>query len=99
MGSAFRKISRVGSLIGGTKWYLSEDCLLAAKRMMYAVEYRRFFLPELGSIVVLPPPTWFLREVLLVGAFWALRVVFLEGGAFTPRPGLSGAGLPRGGAG
>ena len=29
MGSVFRKISRVGSLTGGTNWYLSQDCLLA----------------------------------------------------------------------
>jgi hypothetical protein len=59
--SAFRKISRVGSLTGATKWYLSEDCLLAAKRMMYAVEYRRFYLRDLESIVVWPSHWWLWR--------------------------------------
>jgi len=59
--SAFRKISRVSSLTGGTKWYLSDDCLLAAKRVMYAVEYRRFYLHDLESIVVWPSRTWVWR--------------------------------------
>lgn len=54
MKSSFHKISRVGSLTGGTKWYLSSDCLLAAKRMMYAVEYRRFYLRDLEYITVWP---------------------------------------------
>jgi hypothetical protein len=62
--SAFRKISRIGSLTGDTKWYLSEDCLLAAKRMMYAVEYRRFYLRDLESIVVWPSRLWLLRLVI-----------------------------------
>ena len=63
MQSAFRKISRVGSLSGGTKWYLSEDCLLAAKRVMYTVEYRRFYLRDLESIVVWPNRLWLLRVI------------------------------------
>jgi hypothetical protein len=61
---AFRKISRVGSLTGATKWYLSEDCLLAAKRVMYAVEYRRFYLRDLESIVVWPSRRWILRPII-----------------------------------
>ena len=64
MQSAFRKISRVGSLIGGTKWYLNEDCLLAAKRTMYAVEYRRFYLRDLESVVVWPRRLWLLRLII-----------------------------------
>jgi hypothetical protein len=62
--SAFRKIARVGSLTGGTNWYLSEDCLLAAKRMMYAVEYRRFYLRDLESVVVWPSRLWLLRPII-----------------------------------
>jgi hypothetical protein len=62
--TTFRKISRVGSLAGGTKWYLSEDCLLAAKRVMYTVEYRRFYLRDLESIVVWPSRTWLLRPAI-----------------------------------
>jgi len=75
--SAFRKISRVGSLTGGTKWYLSEDCLLAAKRMMYAVEYRRFYLRDLEHVMVWRSGLWLWRllipAVLLVAlgsSFW-----------------------------
>lgn len=64
MQSAFRKISRVGSLTGGTKWFLSDDCLLAAKRVMYTVEYRRFYLRDLESITVWPSPFWLLRPVI-----------------------------------
>ena len=77
MQSAFRKISRVGSLTGGTKWYLSEDCLLAAKRTMYAVEYRRFYLRDLESIVVWPNRLWLLRPIIpavLLGALGLWRV-------------------------
>lgn len=77
MKSAFQKISRVGSLTGGTKWYLSKDCLLAAKRTMYTVEYRRFYLRDLESIVVWPRRSWRLRLIIpgvffgIVGAsFW-----------------------------
>ena len=72
MKRAFRKISRVGSLTGGTKWYLSEDCLLAAKRMMYAVEYRRFYLRDLESIVVWPNQLWLLRVTIPAVLFAAL---------------------------
>ena len=64
MRSAFRKISRVGSLTGGTRWYLSEDCLLAAKRMMYAVEYRRFYLRDLEYITVWPSRLWLRRLII-----------------------------------
>lgn len=64
MKTAFRKISRVGSLTGGTKWYLSEDCLLSAKRVMYAVEYRRFYLRDLESITVSPNRLWYLRPII-----------------------------------
>lgn len=64
MRSAFRKISHVGSLTGGANWYLNEDCLLAAKRVMYVVEYRRFYLRDLESIVVWPRRTWFLRPTI-----------------------------------
>ena len=63
MTSAFRKISRVGSLTGGTRWYLSEDCLLAAKRTMYAVEYRRFYLRDLEYIMVWPSRLWVWRLI------------------------------------
>jgi hypothetical protein len=62
--SAFLKISRVGNLAGGIKWYLSEDCLLAAKRVMYTVEYRRFYLRDLESIVVWPNRVWLLRAII-----------------------------------
>ncbi len=64
MKSAFHKISRVSSITGGTKWYLSPDCLLAAKRMMYAVEYRRFYLRDLEYIVVWPSRLWRYRLVI-----------------------------------
>jgi len=47
--------------MGGTKWYLSEDCLLAAKRTLYAVEYRRFYLHDLEYIVVWPNRLWLWR--------------------------------------
>lgn len=74
MKSAFRKISRVGSLTGGTKWYLSDDCLLAAKRMMYAVEYRRFYLRDLEYIVVWPSRLWLWRLVVPAVLIAALGV-------------------------
>lgn len=64
MKSVFRKISRVGSLAGGTKWYLSHDCLLAAKRMMYAVEYRRFYLRDLEYVMVWPSRLWLWRLII-----------------------------------
>jgi hypothetical protein len=63
LSSGFQKISRVGSLTGGTKWYLNDDCLLAAKRTMYTVVYRRFYLHDLESIVVWPNRLWLLRLI------------------------------------
>lgn len=71
MQSAFRKISRVTSLLGATKWYLSDDCLLAARRVMYTVEYRRFYLHDLESIVVWPSRGWIWR-MIIPGAIFAL---------------------------
>jgi len=62
--SAFRKISRVGGLLGGTRWYLSEDCLLAAKQIMYTVEYRRFYLRDLEYVMVWPSRQWVWRLVV-----------------------------------
>jgi hypothetical protein len=76
--TALRKISRVGSLTGGTKWYLSEDCLLAAKRVMYAVEYRRFYLRDLVSIVVWPTRAWLWRMAVEVVLFAGLGAVFWQ---------------------
>lgn len=64
MERAFRKISSIRSLLGGTKWYLSKDCLLSAKLVMYAVEYRRFYLSDLESIIVWPNPLWLLRLII-----------------------------------
>lgn len=64
MQGRFHKVSRVRSFLGGTKWYLSGDCLLAAKQVMYAVEYRRFYLRDLESIVVWPSRVWFLRPII-----------------------------------
>ncbi len=64
MQSGFRKLSRVGMLAGATKWYLSADCLLAAKRVLYTVEYRRFYLRDIESIVVWPSRIWLLRPII-----------------------------------
>ena len=64
MKSEFQKISRVRGWAGGTRWYLSEDCLLSAKRMMYTVEYRRFYLRDLESITVWPSRMWKLRVII-----------------------------------
>lgn len=72
MKRAFQRISRVGSLTGGTKWYLSKDCLLAAKRMMYSVEYRRFYLRDLECILVWPSRLWLLRLIIPGVLFAAL---------------------------
>jgi hypothetical protein len=91
--SAFRKISRVGSLSGGTKWYLSEDCLLAAKRMMYAVEYRRFYLRDLESIVVWPSRAWLWRMLLVVVLFAGLGAAFWRWVDFTAGAVFGGVGL------
>lgn len=70
MKSGFRKISRVRSLTGATKWYLSDDCLLAAKRTMYTVEYRRFYLRDLESIMIWPSRSWLLR-LMIPGVLFA----------------------------
>ncbi len=70
MKSAFRKISRVGSLTCRTKWYLSVDCLLAAKRTMYVVEYRRFYLRDLEHVMVWPSGLWLWR-VIIPGVLFA----------------------------
>ena len=93
MKSAFRKISRVGSLTGGTKWYLSEDCLLAAKRMMYAVDYRRFYLRDLESIVVWPTRVWLWRMVLVLVLFGALGIAFWQWVNSTTGAIIGGVGL------
>ena len=69
MKSAFQKISRVPSLSGGTRWYLSDDCLLSAKRLMYTVEYRRFYLRDIESIVVWPNSLWKLRVIIPTAFF------------------------------
>jgi hypothetical protein len=76
--SAFRKISRVGNLAGGIKWYLSEDCLLAAKRVMYTVEYRRFYLRDLESIVVWPNRIWLLRAIIPGSLLLALAALLWQ---------------------
>jgi hypothetical protein len=94
----FRKISRVGNLNGATKWYLSEDCLLAAKRVMYAVEYRRFYLSDLECIVVWPSRTWLLRPTIfgvLLVALGALlwHWVNFAAGAIAGGTGLAWAAL------
>jgi hypothetical protein len=86
--SAFQKISRVSSITGGTKWYLSRDCLLAAKRTLYAVEYRRFYLRDLECIVVWPSRSWRLRLIIpgvllaALGASLWLWVNFTSGAIF-----------------
>jgi hypothetical protein len=76
--SGFRKISRVGGRLGGTRWYLSEDCLLAAKQIMYTVEYRRFYLSDLEYVVVWPSRRWLWRLIVPAavlaatgGSLWA----------------------------
>jgi hypothetical protein len=76
--NAFRKLTRVGSLTGGTKWYLSDDCLLAAKRVMYSIEYRRFYLHDLESIVVWPNNTWVWRPIVLGLLFALLGYAFWQ---------------------
>lgn len=93
MGSAFRKISRVGDLTGGTRWYLSEDCLLAAKRLMYAVEYRRFYLRDLECILVWPNRLWLLRLIIPGALLAALGVAFWQWTNSTVGWIFGGAGL------
>jgi len=103
--NAFRKISRVGGLTGGTRWYLSEDCLLAAKRVMYTVEYRRFYLRDLESIVVWPNRLWPLRPIVpsvLLGALgvwlvwwrhWEMGALLWRWTDFTTGAIFAGTGL------
>jgi hypothetical protein len=91
--AAFRKISRIGSLTGATKWYLSDDCLLAAKRVMYAVEYRRFYLRDLESIVVWPSRVWLLRPAIPGVLFLALGAVLWQLVNFTAGAIAGGVGL------
>ena len=98
MRAAFRKISKIRSLTGATKWYLSDDCLLAAKRVMYAVEYRRFYLRDLESIVVWPSRVWLLRPAIPGVLLLALGAVLwqsvnLTAGAIAGGAGLAWAGL------
>lgn len=98
MPGPFRKLSRIGSLSGGTRWYLSEDCLLAAKRVMYSVEYRRFYLRDLEYIVVSPKRLWLLRPIIPAVLFVALgallwRTVDFTTGAIVGSLGLVWAGL------
>lgn len=71
--SPFRRISRVRSFLGTTKWYLSEDCLLASKGN-YIAEYRRFYLRDLESIVVWPDRLWPLRPIIPGVLFGGLAV-------------------------
>lgn len=71
--TAFRKISRVRSFLGTTKWFLSEDCLLASKGN-YMIEYRRFYLRDLESIVVWPDRLWPLRPIIPGVLFGGLAV-------------------------
>jgi hypothetical protein len=91
--TAFHKISRIGNLMGATKWYLSEDCLLAAKRVMYAVEYRRFYLRDLESIVIWHSSTWLLRPAIPGVLLLALGAVLWHLLNFTSGAIAGGAGL------
>ena len=62
--------------MGGTKWYLSEDCLLGAKHIMYTVEYRRFYLRDLEYILVWPSRLWPWRLIVPAAAFAAVGASF-----------------------
>jgi hypothetical protein len=93
MPTTFRKISRIGSLTGATKWYLSEDCLLAAKRVMYAVEYRRFYLHDLESIVIWHSRTWLLRPAIPGVLLLALGALLWHWVNFATGAIAGGAGL------
>ena len=93
MKSAFRKISRVSTLTGGIKWYLSDDCLLAAKRVMYSIEYRRFYLHDLESIVVWPTQTWIWRMLILGVVFGFLDFAFSQWANLTTGAVFGGVGL------
>ena len=93
MPTSFRKISRIGILTGATVWYLSDDCLLAAKRVMYAVEYRRFYLRDLESIVVWRSRTWLLRPAIPGVLLLALGAMLWQFVNFTAGAIAGGAGL------
>ena len=93
MESAFRKLSRVGGLTGGTRWYLSDDCLLSAKRVMYSIEYRRFYLHDLESIVVWPSKVWLWRPIALGLVFGLLGYAFWQWVNFTTGAIIGSVGL------
>jgi hypothetical protein len=85
-------------MTGGTTWYLSDDCLLAAKRAFYAVEYRRFYLRDLESIVVWPSRRWLLRPIIPAVFFVSLGAalwhwVNVTSGAFAGGVGVAWAAL------
>src|ERR1700722_8786966 len=80
-------------MMGATKWYLTEDCLLAAKRIMYAVEYRRFYLRDLESIVVWHSRTWLLRPAIPGVLFLGLGAVLWQSVNFTAGAIAGGAAL------
>jgi hypothetical protein len=80
-------------LTGGTKWYLSEDCLLAAKRTMYAVEYRRFYLRDLEYIMAWPRTSWRWRMIIPGAIFVALGVSFWVGVSYTSGAIFTGLGV------
>ena len=86
--ASFRKISKVRRLTGALTWHLSEDCLLAAQRVMYTVEYRRFYLRDLESIIIWPSRLWLLRPMIpgltlagLAALFW-WKVSLVSGAIF-----------------
>jgi len=60
--------------MGGTRWYLSEDCLLAAKQIMYTVEYRRFYLHDLEYVMVWPSRSWRWRLIVPAAVLAAIGV-------------------------
>lgn len=93
MKSAFRKISRIRSLTGGTTWYLTDDCLLAAKRTLYAVEYRRFYLRDLEYIVVWPSRSWRYRVIIPGVLFAVIGACFWEWVNSSPGEIFIGIGL------
>jgi len=74
-------------------WLLSEDCLLAAKRVMYAIEYRRFYLRDLESIVVWPSRVWLLRPAIPGVLLLALGAVLWQTVNFTVGAIAGGTGL------
>jgi len=93
LGNGFRKISRVSSLTGGTKWYLNNDCLLAAKRTMYVVEYRRFYLRDLESIVAWPSRLWLWRLIIPGALIVALGASLWQWVNYTAGEIFTGIGL------